>query len=644
MVAVYYNGTYCNGGDGASTGYYALTQWATATAKTVGQIVRQLAAPAVNSERCFVCVVAGTTHATTEPTWVTTLGAKTTDNTVTWQECSGNPTLNGDGTNTTLSSAWRAITVSLGQTIKNNTATHYFICTTAGTPGVGEPAYNTSTGATTADNTATWTCLGAVGSFTTIWAAPTRRIQIAHTLQTNFPGNAFTTYVSAAHTETYAGTTTITGFNATAAVPLFVTVLQSPASIPPGSADVTTGASVTNSSLTLTVNGNAHYWGFTFGSPTLTVGSTQQSTQRHTNGTLNLTTGTLTVGGAYSQTEFVNTTVNWSGAATFITLMGSSGGRFRWRDTANAVSYASTMAASLFSGSGNFFLEAIGVDFSAYTGVGAVALGILTCPRVVFTGCKFASTVTLVTSTTSVHAAMMSDFINCDSGGAIYRHERGMPEGTQKVDTAIVRTSGASDGTTPISWKIVTSSLAIFDVPFEAMPNGFWNATTGSAVTLTIEALYNGAALPTNDQIWVEGEFFGTAASTKLSRATGSKTNPLASGSALTASTVAWDSAATARANSHLYQLGEVIAVSSNTSRVFVCTVAGTSSGSLPGGYASAVDGGTVTDGTATFRAAVRCKLVVVCTSPQSAGFIRAIVKVAVPSSTVWVDPLLTVS
>jgi hypothetical protein len=56
---------------------------------------------------------------------------------------------------------------------------------------------------------------------------------------------------------------------------------------------------------------------------------------------------------------------------------------------------------------------------------------------------------------------------------------------------------------------------------------------------------------------------------------------------------------ATARANSTAYVVGNVVSASS---RHFVCVAAGTSSASLPAGYATATIGNYVTDGTAIFQ------------------------------------------
>ena len=56
------------------------TAWATGTAYKVGNIRRKTA----TNGFVYRCSVAGTSHATTEPTWPTTVGATVTDNGITW--------------------------------------------------------------------------------------------------------------------------------------------------------------------------------------------------------------------------------------------------------------------------------------------------------------------------------------------------------------------------------------------------------------------------------------------------------------------------------------------------------------------------------------------------------------------------------
>lgn len=56
--------------------------WATGTAYKLGQLVRKT----TTNGHIYRCIVAGTSHADTEPTWPTNPGEDVTDNTVTWEE------------------------------------------------------------------------------------------------------------------------------------------------------------------------------------------------------------------------------------------------------------------------------------------------------------------------------------------------------------------------------------------------------------------------------------------------------------------------------------------------------------------------------------------------------------------------------
>src|SRR5262245_49212277 len=237
-----------------SVAYAAVAQWEVSTAYTVGNIVRQLASPAVTNERCFICVVAGTSGGSEPALAINSSfkGNKVTDNTVTWQECTAHPSLNGDSSNVAV---WKSSigAIAIVTVIKNTAATHFFITTTSGSGGTSEPAWNTTTGATTTDGSNTWTCIGSISSFTaTRWKAPAARHQHLLNGNTSWLLNAnMTIYVGDDHAETISSGSHIPGFACQ------LLCVDHTVALPAGPTDLKTTA-------TITISGGGGFWNSAF--------------------------------------------------------------------------------------------------------------------------------------------------------------------------------------------------------------------------------------------------------------------------------------------------------------------------------------------------------------------------------------------
>ena len=106
----------------------------------------------------FTCTVAGKTGSS-EPTWNTTVGATTTDGTVTWR-C--------EGTFSTYAKWNNGVSKSVGNlVIPTSESGYWYECVTAGTTGASQPTWPLVIGDTVTDNTVTWKCMGQYGGFPT---------------------------------------------------------------------------------------------------------------------------------------------------------------------------------------------------------------------------------------------------------------------------------------------------------------------------------------------------------------------------------------------------------------------------------------------------------------------------------------------
>jgi hypothetical protein len=246
-------------------------------------------------------------------------------------------------------------------------------------------------------------------------------------------------------------------------------------------------------------------------------------------------------GGSYTQqqsgarTWLENTTLEF-GSTTQPMLIDNE---LVWRNTASAIQGA-TIPSTLFSTAvGNLYLD--GVDVSAITGTifGATTNQIM---RAEMVDCKVNASATIGSTPTK---SGYIKYTRVDSGGTNYKHGLIKYEGTQSVETTIVLTGGASDGTTTISWKIVTTANCSEHFPFESLPIAIWNDTTGSSVTATVQGIWGGGAVPNNDDIWCDVEYLGSSGSPLASFVNDGKADILASNAAQDAGSGTWGGSTT---------------------------------------------------------------------------------------------------
>ena len=667
-MALLDNAFYVDYGNGSSTGYYAVTAWATGAAKTAGAIIRQATVSPALTERCFVCYNStggtGTTGAS-EPTWSTpTRGEQYTDNSVKWEECTGVAALNGDITNTPTWTAYRTATATatLGQVIQNVAGTLLLLCTVGGTMAAlgSEPSWSayTTTGATTADGTgATWVTLGATNKYS-IWHAPQARLANAFTSTWGAAGNAF--FVSSIHAETQASAITLTSPAANGTAPCFVYgVKNAPATTPPGSADLSTGATISttgNSNFTA-IQQHVYFYGIQFscgtGNNAVTLGISNSSSDTAMifdtcvmQIAATSASALMLIGADSSNAHeviFNNTTVEFGATGQSIRLLN---GYFNWQNTASAISGSGSTPTVLFNASNAGLSTALidGVDLSAVSGT-LVQAGSIPY-QVYFRDCKLNSSVTVAGTPTSNRGGI-TDLIVSDSAGTNYQQQRYRYEGTLTTRTDIIRTGGAQVTGTGVAWSIATTANAKFLYPFQAFTAAIQNSTTNSGVTVTMYGIWETAALPNNDQIWLECEYLGASGNPLGSFANNTKASNLATGTALTAdSTSAWGAGQSAWQATHAYGAftGVILAGNASPQQLwFMASHSGTgTSGSSSTIFNGQADGAQVTDNSGSnqivWQALTRFSMSVTFT-PQQAGQINCKVKAGAASKTFYVDP-----
>jgi hypothetical protein len=239
-------------------------------------------------------------------------------------------------------------------------------------------------------------------------------------------------------------------------------------------------------------------------------------------------------------------------------------------------------------------IRVVGVDLSALS-----SKTLVSCATTVghadvkFINCKLPATVTLCTRPTSMTQRIAMYGCDDDDAGVPHRFQITTMTGdiVNEPATGIIMTAGASDGTSILSWKMTTTADA--EYPFMTLDSDdivIWNDTTGSSKTATVEFLMDAGTTLYKGDVWMELTYYGTSGQAQASIDYDSKL-----ASALTANTTECDT------------------------------------GSGVGSWSNETGGAKSYKLVSTF-------------TPQEKGFLIARVRLAKASTTIYVDPRLTIA
>lgn len=230
-----------------------------------------------------------------------------------------------------------------------------------------------------------------------------------------------------------------------------------------------------------------------------------------------------------------------------------------------------------------------GVDFSALQAGVNITDTVTGMCQLLLRNCKLPSGWSGVLFANAITSAgLRIEMHNCDAGDTNYRLWVQDYSGSIKSETTLVRTGGATDGTTEYSFSMATTANTHETHACLISPEiSIWNDDVGSSKTVTVEILHDSATPLTDAEIWLEVQYLGTSGFPLSSFISDARANILTSAVDQTTSSETWTT--TGMSNP-------------NTQKLSV-----------------------------TF-------------TPQEKGYLQAKVYLAKPSKTVYIDPKLTVA
>lgn len=394
-----------------------------------------------------------------------------------------------------------------------------------GTSDFAPPTFDTTVGNDTVDNDITWRCVTGKANYNgdgggTDWGAPSPELSI-HMANTYQAGD--TVFVADDHSESVS-TFTFQLFDSPLSNPIRILSID-PAVVPP--TDLSKGASIS-----ATIGGFSNVYGGAFLCYGIIFSCDSGSSQSSFDlGVFNSATDQL-----WENCEFI---INNTHASSYFRLLPVGG-------TTNTKPYKATFKDCVFGfgnasqimklGMGNMLFNNCSLSGTVPTNLFETREG--SSPKVLLTGCDFTNLNTtlvkaiantqlnLVLRNSKIHSSLAKTsgtndgnthmdvkFINCSSSAINYSLNESNYSGSLEHELTTVRTGGASNGTTTVGWKMVSNSVVSKVVPLISEDIAIWNESTGSSKTVTVEIA--GSSALTDAEAWLEVEYQGSSSTPK---------------------------------------------------------------------------------------------------------------------------------
>lgn len=327
-------------------------------------------------------------------------------------------------------------------------------------------------------------------------------------------------FVSQSHAETQASAMTLAS-PGTAAAPVLIFCMND-AAAPPTTLATTATISTTGAN-NISPSGFAYAYGislqvgsagnncslvFNSANPWWWKFDTCNLVLTNTNANAKFTFGANSTGVDDQLLELVNTNLVFNSSGQSIALRCA----MRMRNGAVQTTAPTTLFSAQNTGISGF-ADWSGVDMSIMgSGSTLVDISAINFHTFKFRNCKLGASVAITSGSAAGQGGSTVELINSDSSATNYRYQKTNFAGTITQETTIVRTGGASNGTTSLSRKMVSSANASFYYPLALGPIAVWNDNSGASKTVTIEVISDNVTF-TDAELGVQVEYPGDASS-----------------------------------------------------------------------------------------------------------------------------------